>query len=152
MSLDNLNTDTPREPRDTPPVTRAPQQLRFLPDEFVIDQIPAGAVDQGGVADDWLTMVRAPEGLTVVRRSAGADVATRERWSALYSGMSAHGLDVPGMLAAVVGPLADAEVPVFVASTFHADLVLVPVERAGDAAAALRAVGHQVQGEAHTPS
>jgi hypothetical protein len=66
-----------------------------------------------------------------------------ERWVGFY-GDAGHGLDLPGMLAAVVGPLADAGVPVFVASTYHADLVLVPEHRSKDATAALRDAGHRV--------
>jgi hypothetical protein len=45
---------------------------------------------------------------------------------------------------ALVGPLAQAKVPVFVASTMQADLVLVPFERPGEAVDVLRAAGHEV--------
>ena len=62
-------------------------------------------------------------------------------------GDTAHGLDLPGMLAALLEPLAAAAVPVFVASTFHADLVLVPESDTGRAVEALRAAGHTVAGE-----
>jgi hypothetical protein len=48
------------------------------------------------------------------------------------------------MLAALVGPLAQAKVPVFVASTMQADLVLVPFERLGEAVDVLRAAGQEV--------
>ena len=90
----------------------------------------------------WLALVRAPEGLTVIRRAAGgADAA----WTALYSGDTAHGLDLPGMLAALLVPLKEAGVPVFVASTYHADVVLVPVAQQEDAVAALRTAGHHVE-------
>jgi hypothetical protein len=49
------------------------------------------------------------------------------------------------MLVAVLGPLARGEIPVFVASTFHSDLVLVPEERIDQARALLEAAGHSVQ-------
>jgi hypothetical protein len=48
------------------------------------------------------------------------------------------------MLAGVVAPLGAAGVPVFVASTWAADLVLVPEPRLPDALAALRAAGHEI--------
>ncbi len=48
------------------------------------------------------------------------------------------------MLAAIVRPLAEAAVPVFVSSTFQADLVLVPHQRFDDAVRALRRAGHSV--------
>ncbi len=90
--------------------------------------------------DSWHALVRAPAGLTVIRDATpGA-----ERWIGLYDADPDHGLDVPGLLAAVIQPLAEAAVPVFVASTYHADLVLVPEARRDDALAALRAARHEV--------
>ncbi|MFF3114772.1 ACT domain-containing protein [Kitasatospora sp. NPDC057904] len=127
-----------------------PQQLAVLPGEFVVEQHGPGAPVPGG---DWLALVRAPEGLTVVRPAdadadadadAGGAGEGAERWAAFYGGQTAHGLDVPGMLAALLTPLAAAGIPVFTASTFHADLVLVPAARLAAATAALRAAGHAV--------
>ncbi|MNW71137.1 hypothetical protein D3C74_508090 [compost metagenome] len=51
---------------------------------------------------------------------------------------------MPGMLAALVGPLADASIAVFVASTFHADLVLVPEDSVDAAVDVLVDAGHTV--------
>ncbi|MBK3562873.1 ACT domain-containing protein [Streptomyces sp. MBT62] len=119
------------------------RRLLVLPSPFLIDHF----ADRSAPADDsWYAAVRAPEGLTVIRQ-APADTAEEEgeRWIGLY-GDDPHGLDLPGMLAAVVGPLGSAGVPVFVASTFHSDLVLVPRERFTDAATALRAAGHTLVG------
>jgi hypothetical protein len=98
---------------------------------------PDGAVPD----DEWLALVRGPEGLTIVRPAAPDD---GERWAALFEA-TPHGLDVPGMLAAVVGPIAAAGVPVFVTSTHDADLVLVPADRREDAAEALRRSGIAVE-------
>ncbi|MEU8517607.1 ACT domain-containing protein [Kitasatospora sp. NPDC048722] len=117
-----------------------PQQLTVRPGEFIVEQHGPGAPVPGG---DWLALVRAPEGLTVVR-PAGAGDAGAERWAAFYGGQTAHGLDVPGMLAALLTPLAAAGIPVFTASTFHADLVLVPAAHLAAATAALRGAGHAV--------
>jgi uncharacterized protein len=57
---------------------------------------------------------------------------------------STHDPETTGMLSAIVAPLADGGTPVMVASTFHADLVLVPVETLDDAISALHAAGHRV--------
>jgi hypothetical protein len=134
------------------------QRLRVLPNLYRVDFVGDGRLP----ADDaWIAVVRAPEGVTVVREVASepisepvsgsgagsaeaGDAGGDERWVALYGGDSAHGLDLPGMLAALVGPLGRAGIPVFVASTFHADLVLVPRERMVEAAGVLRAAGHSV--------
>ena len=88
-----------------------------------------------------LWAVDAPDGRTVVRRAGEDD---RERWRALYGDQTSHALDAPGMLAALVAPLAEIGCPVFVASTLSADLVLVPEPRAREAEQALRAAGHEV--------
>jgi hypothetical protein len=78
----------------------------------------------------------------VISEVTGGEPAD-DPWRALYND-DAHALDLPGMLASVIDPLADAGVPVFVTSTFHADLVLVPSTRLPDALDTLRAAGHTV--------
>ncbi|MFC8921880.1 ACT domain-containing protein [Cellulosimicrobium sp. NPDC057127] len=112
--------------------------LRVLPDRFVLAHDPGATFPED---DEWVALVRAPEGLTTLRHASpfGGD---GERWAGLYA--DAHGLDEPGVLASALVPLADAGVPVFVASTFHADLVLVPEPRLEEAVDALRAAGHGV--------
>jgi uncharacterized protein len=93
------------------------------------------------IPDAWHALIRAPDGLTVVRDAHDGD---EERWAALWDADAGHGLDVPGLLASVIDPLAGAGIPVFVSSTFTADVVLVPLARLDAAAGALRAAGHDV--------
>ena len=116
------------------------QSLRLVPGRFAVEHLPAAVAPPTG----WIAQVRAPEGLTVVREVVERETGDAELWRALYGGDTAHGLNVPGMLAALLEPLAAAGVPVFVASTFHADLVLVPEAEVERAVAALRAAGHSV--------
>ncbi|MEV0151865.1 MULTISPECIES: ACT domain-containing protein [unclassified Nonomuraea] len=115
------------------------QRLGVVPSAFAVEHLPHATFPED---DEWIALVRAPEGLTVVREAWRG--GTGERWIGLYGDASAHDLDVPGMLAAVVGPLAEAAIPVFVASTFHADLVLVPEARVEEAVAVLEGAGHRV--------
>ncbi|MEV4396435.1 ACT domain-containing protein [Nonomuraea sp. NPDC049607] len=117
------------------------QHLSIMSPAFAVEQLPQDGVPE----DDWLVLVRAPEGLTVVREARGADAA--EQWIGFYGGATAHGLDIPGMLSAIVKPLAEAAIPVFVASTFHADLVLVPEPRKQQAITVLEEAGHQVKSQ-----
>lgn len=123
----------PGMPADLPEL-----RLHVVPDRFVLEHQPHATFPED---DEWVALVRAPEGLTVLRQASpfGRD---GERWAGVYG--EAHGLDVPGMLAAAVGPLAAHRIPVFVASTFHADLVLVPEDLLDDAVAALEEAGHRV--------
>ena len=120
------------------------QRLRIVPSQFTVGHVPDAVFPED---DEWIALVRAPEGLTVIRESWGQQPG--QRWVGFYgddTAGNAHGFDLPGLLAAVVAPLAAAQVPVFVASTFHADLVLVPVERHGDAVTALEEAGHKIVG------
>ena len=118
------------------------QRLRILSGEFVVEHL-AGGIQ--ALAGEWLALVRAPEGLTVVRHARpGDEDQSTERWAALYGGDTAHALDAPGMLAGLLTPLEAEKIPVFVASTFHADLVLVPAAKVSTALAALQSAGHVI--------
>jgi hypothetical protein len=113
------------------------QPLRLLTGVLVVER---GA---DGVPDDWVALVRAPDGLTVVRRAREGE-SPAEPWRAFH-GEAAHDLDLPGMLLAVIRPLSEAGLPVFVTSTFDADLVLVPADRVEDAARLLGDAGHEIR-------
>ncbi|MCT9934820.1 ACT domain-containing protein [Planotetraspora sp. A-T 1434] len=117
----------------------AAQHLGVVPSVFVVEHLPHATFPED---DEWIALVRAPEGLTVVRETW--PTGSGDRWIGLYGGGTGHKLDVPGMLAAIVGPLAEAAIPVFVASTFHADLVLVPEPRVKEAVTVLEEAGHRV--------
>ncbi|MCU1645202.1 MAG: hypothetical protein JWN03_5477 [Nocardia sp.] len=115
------------------------QRLRIVPSQFAVEHLANSTFPED---DEWIALVRAPEGLTVLRDApAWVD---GERWKGFYSDGDSHGLDQPGMLAAVVGPLAESAIPVFVASTYHADLVLVPDHRLEEATTVLREAGHRI--------
>ncbi|SNS03547.1 ACT domain-containing protein [Actinomadura mexicana] len=113
--------------------------LHIVPGHFMVEHLPHATFPED---DEWVALIRAPEGLTVIRDAS--PFAETERWVGFY-GDSAHGLDTPGVLAAIVGPLAESGVPVFVASTYHSDLVLVPEHRSEEGARALRDAGHRVE-------
>ncbi|MFI6599950.1 ACT domain-containing protein [Nonomuraea sp. NPDC050536] len=115
------------------------QRLGVVPSVFAVEHLPHATFPED---DEWIALVRAPEGLTVVRETW--PTGSGERWIGLYGAATAHGLDATGMLAALVGPLGEAEISVFVASTYHADLVLVPEHRIDEAIATLESAGHTV--------
>ena len=116
--------------------TFVPQTLQLRPDNFAIER--HDSEDIVGTAD-WVALVRAPQGLTVIRRVTDAD----DGWRA-FQGQSSHELDVPGMLLSILAPLGEAGLPVFAASTYDADLVLVPASHAEKAVAVLKTAGHEV--------
>jgi hypothetical protein len=87
-------------------------------------------------------LVFGPDGRTRVRR----DDTAQNAWAALWNGDEAHDPQSTGMLSAMVGPLAAGELPVWVASSFDGDLVLVPASRLDEAVGVLRHAGHHVAG------
>jgi uncharacterized protein len=117
------------------------QRLAVVRTPFLVEHLPHATLPED---DEWIALVRAPEGLTVIREAP--HYVVHDRWFGFYGSETTHQLDKTGMLAALVGPLAEAGVPVFAASTYHADLVLVPERRLDDAVTALKAAGHDVSG------
>ncbi|MBV9047783.1 MAG: ACT domain-containing protein [Solirubrobacterales bacterium] len=116
------------------------QKLRVLEGRFVLEH----AVDASEVAaeGDVLALVLGPDGRTWVRR----DDTAKNTWAALWNGDEPHDPEATGMLSAIVAPLASAALPVWVASSFDGDLVLVPSSRLDDAVGVLRLAGHHVSG------
>lgn len=120
--------------------TTRPQNLRMLQGRYVLARAAAAqdvALDAG-----LLVLVIGPDGATQMRR----DDTAADTWVALWNGDQAHDPNATGMLSAVVSPLADGEVPVWVAASYDGDLVLVPADRLEVAVNVLRAAGHQVAG------
>lgn len=118
-----------------------PQVVEALPFELVVehDADPLAAVD----TTDVVALVRAPDGTTTIRIAVEADV---ERWIALWTGGTAHGLDAPGMTASIAAPLSAAGLAVFVVGTATADLVLVAADDRERALAVLADAGHATAG------
>jgi ACT domain len=115
------------------------QDLRVLDGRYVIEHSDDTAAPTPGPG--WLALVFGPDGRTGIRRAGDG---SSETWAAVWSGDQWHDPQATGMLSAIVAPLAATAVPVMVASTFHADLVLVPAVRLDEAVGALRDAGHRV--------
>lgn len=120
-------------------MSAAGQTLRVLDGSYVLDR----TADDTDVAlrTDVLAVVSGPDGSTVMRR----DDTNEDAWTALWNGDEAHDVQATGMLSAIVTPLAAAGVPVWVASSFDGDLILVPTDRLDEASSVLQATGHHVR-------
>jgi hypothetical protein len=116
------------------------QKLRVLEGRFVLEH--ATDAREVGSEGGLLALVFGPDGRTGVRRDDTAENA----WAALWNGDEPHDPLATGMLSAIVAPLAAGELPVWVASSFDGDLVLVPASRLDEAVGVLRHAGHQVAG------
>lgn len=117
-----------------------PQVVEVLPGELVVEH----DADQNAQAEaeGVVAIVRAPDGTTTICAAVDADV---ERWVALWTGGTAHGLDAPGMTASIAAPLSAASLAVFVVGTATADLVLVAADDRERALTLLSSAGHDVR-------
>jgi hypothetical protein len=122
-------------------------ELRVIPTPLAICKLPAAAdIPPWAAEAPFLIAVRTPDELTLVcsdRRVPDPTKADR-RWRGLTL-KATLGLAETGVMAALVVPLADADVPVFTSSTFSTDYLLVPGDRLKDAVEALGAAGHTIE-------
>lgn len=120
-------------------------QLRTLPDSYAVVRLQPGAdlpawVDKG----PFRSVTRTDHEVSVVCRDN--DVPEGESvdrgWTVLET-MGPFDFSLTGAIASLVEPLAKAEVPIFVISTFESDYVLVRSSDLARAADALESAGHE---------
>jgi hypothetical protein len=120
-------------------------RLRTLPDSYAVVRLHPGAdlpewVDKG----PFRSVTRTDNEVSVVCRDH--DVPEGESvdrgWTVLEA-MGPLDFSLSGVVASLVQPLADAELPIFVISTFESDYVLVRSADLARAADLLEDAGHQ---------
>jgi hypothetical protein len=124
--------------------------LDLLPEEYAVCRLPAGSPlpaslssgpdDKGVISVTW-----APDELSVICASTRIpDGATVEAaWRCLRV-VGPLDLALTGVLASLVGPLADARVNLVAFSTYDTDYLLVPQVRLTEAIDTLTAAGHRI--------
>jgi hypothetical protein len=125
--------------------------LDLLPEEYAICRLPAGAAIPAGLGgcDDKVvvSVTWTPDELSIIcpadRAPAGATAASPWRCLRVVGPLD---LALTGILASLVGPLADARVNIFAFSTFDTDYLLVPAVRLTEAVEALTVAGHRING------
>lgn len=124
--------------------------LDLLPEAYAVCRLPAGAVipaplisgpdDKSVISVTW-----SPDEVSVIcpsdRVPPGATVETPWRCLRVVGPLD---MALTGILASLVGPLADARVNVIVFSTFDTDYLLVPAVRLTEAWDTLTAAGHRI--------
>jgi hypothetical protein len=120
-------------------------RLRTLPDSYAVVRLHPGAdlpewVDKG----PFRAVTRTDNEVSVVCRDH--DVPEGESvdrgWTVLEA-MGPLDFSLSGIIASLIQPLADAELPIFVISTFESDYVLIRSADLARAADALEDAGHE---------
>src|SRR5262245_31526060 len=120
--------------------------LIVLPGAYAVCRLPADAAIPAWADGGLVSVTRTAEELSVVCHEEGVpeDVPCEGGWRCLrVAGTLSFAL--VGVLASLVGPLADAGVSVFCLSTFDTDYVLFREQDMARAKEALRAAGHSIE-------
>ncbi len=128
--------------------TSAPElRLELLPDEYAMSRLDAGsAIPEWALKGPLWSVTSTVEELSIVCLARQVPPNTRRSsdWRA-FRVAGQLDFSVTGILLAIATPLAQAKISIFAVSTFDTDYVLVPLAQLENAAAALRAAGHEVQ-------
>ena len=127
--------------------TSGAQTLRRHPEQLAVVKLPVGAELPSWVSSATLMSITATATETSVVCTAQA-VPRKARPEGPFAAFEVAGpldLALVGVLADLLAPLAEAEVSVFVISTFDTDWLLVPADSADTAAAAWTGQGHGVE-------
>jgi uncharacterized protein len=128
--------------------------LDLLPEEYAICRLPAGSPlpaglmgEAGGSDPGVVSVTWAADEVSVVCRAdrvpAGATAESPWRCLRVVGPLE---FALTGVLASLVGPLADARVNIMAFSTYDTDYLLVPTVRLDEAIATLTKAGHRVAG------
>ena len=119
--------------------------LSLLPETYAVCRFPAGTPVAAPSPGSFSLLVQAAEETTLVcaadQAPAGAEVDAGWRCFRIDQSFD---FGVPGILASVLKPLAEAGIGIFATSTFSTDYVLVKEQDADRAMEALRAAGHRI--------
>ena len=120
--------------------------LQQFPEKLVVARLAPGADVPDWAESSSLFSVTATATETSIV-CAGRSVPKKVPQAGPFTAFAVEGtldLTATGILAALLVPLAEAEVPVFCVSTYDTDWVLVPTAKADAAADAWRRRGHSV--------
>jgi len=137
----------PRRPEDAPYRGNAmPRlELRLHEGRYALARLAPGSAVPPWVEGEFTAVLRSAQGLTACCREDAVppDVEARGGFRC-FEIAGPFDLTSVGVVAAATGPLAAAEISLFVFSTWETDFILVPLDRLDAAIGALEAAGHNV--------
>jgi hypothetical protein len=126
--------------------------LDLLPEEYGVCRLPAGSAIPGSLTsgpDDKsvISITWAPDELSIICPSDRVpdEAIVDTSWRCLRV-VGPLDLAMTGVLASLIGPLAEARVNIVAFSTYDTDYLLVPSVRLMEAINTLTAAGHRIAG------
>lgn len=120
-------------------------EIQVLPGEYAVWQLPADALLPRIEGAGFLSVTRTPDEVSVVSPADsvpdGVPAETGFRCLAVAGPLA---FDLTGVVAGLSTPLAEAEVPIFVVSTFDTDYLLVRSRDLQRACGVLEDAGHRI--------
>ena len=124
--------------------------LDLLPEEYAVCRLPAGtslpaSLSSGPDDKSVISVTWSPEELSIICPAdrVPADAAVETPWRCLRV-VGPLDLALTGVLASLIGPLAEARVNIVTFSTYTTDYLLVPAVRLAEAMDTLLAAGHRI--------
>ncbi|SRR6266498_85141 len=124
--------------------------LDLLPEEYAVCRLPAGSalpdsLSAGPADKSVISVTWAPDELSIICPSdrVPADAVAETPWRCLRV-VGPLDLALTGVLASLIGPLAEARVTIVTFSTYDTDYLLVPTVRLTEAIDTLTKSGHRV--------
>lgn len=119
--------------------------LQLIESPYAICRLPREAEVPMPAPGQFSLLIRAEEETTIVcpLGQAPADAEIDSGWHCLRI-LQVFDFSVPGILASVLSPLAQAGIGIYASSTFSTDYVLVKSGDLGRAIEALTAAGHRI--------
>jgi uncharacterized protein len=121
--------------------------FRIVPERLAIVRLPAQAPLPAWARGEFVTLSRTPTELSVIcaQRHVPAELQ-QERDKIAFGIVGVVPMTTIGLLAALCGALAAAQVPVFAVSTYDTDYLLVSADKFPAAQRALEELGQRIEG------
>lgn len=122
--------------------------FRVLPERLAIARLPQDAPFPAWAQGSFVHLARTPDEVSIVCAQSHVPADVRHERDRVALGIvGVVEMTTVGVLAALCGALARAQVSVFVISTYDTDWLVVRAEQFEAARAALVAAGHAIEGE-----
>jgi hypothetical protein len=121
--------------------------LAVLPDRYAICRLdPKADIPDWATRGDFVSLSRTPDELSVVCLESNVEygIPCERNWR-IFKCEGPLDLSLPGIMASLAEPLADAGVPIFPIATHHTDYILIKEPHLETAIRALTGYGHAVR-------